>query len=60
MERLLDFGFTNIDLWRSEEMQAVQVGRSGMLACDEMAVVVSNSRHVPFAPPLLLPAHHTG
>lgn len=25
MAKLLDFGFNNIDLWRSEEMQLVQV-----------------------------------
>lgn len=25
MAKLLDFGFTNIDLWRSEEMQLVQL-----------------------------------
>ena len=26
MAKLLDFGFDNIELWRSEEMQLVQVG----------------------------------
>ena len=29
MEKLLDFGFSNIDLWRSEQMELVQVGLAG-------------------------------
>ncbi len=29
VKRLLDFGFENIDLWRSEEMSLVQVGARG-------------------------------
>lgn len=32
MAKLLDFGFNNIELWRSEEMQLVQVGAPSTIA----------------------------
>lgn len=34
MNKLLDFGFDSIDLWRSEEMQLMQVGGwVGLVIC---------------------------